>query len=231
MEWKQRCVLKSIWSRAPKCLRETTCWTGSHVYVIHIYKQMKVWKAPKTHENSYPRILGSPNVNLHISLPLNFLVNTSFDVPRCLSLLLGQRTTAVISEACHSPCDIEKLNWPSNTPANSQMPLAYLVRLGQMSSKDEATTMRKTSKLHDSNSQLPSLRHCRFGPIMSSLWSSLPSICRAFLFLATWKGVVSWDHEPWCVCKRHDRLQAGHQENKLISNMPTWDTGKILDLL
>lgn len=120
-------------------------------------------------------------------------------------------------------CDIEKLNWPSNTPANSQMPLAYLVRLGQMSSKDEATTMRKMSKLHDSNSQLPSLRHCRFGPIMSSLWSSLPSICRAFLFLATWKDVVSWDHEPWCACDRHDRLQAGHQENKLISKIPTFE--------
>lgn len=130
-----------------------------------------------------------------------------------------------------SLCDVEKLNWPSNTPANSQMPLAYLVRLGQMSSKDEATTMRKMSKLHDSNSQLPSLRHCRFGPIMSSLWSSLPSICRAFLFLATWKDVVSWDHEPWCACDRHDRLQAGHQENKLISKIPTFEKQAIRDLL
>ena len=103
-------------------------------------------------------------------------------------------------------CDIEKLNWPSNTPANSQMPLAYLVRLGQMSSKDEATTIRKMAKLHDSDSQLPSLRHCRFGPIMSSLWSSLPSICCAFLFLA-----MMCLQQTWQTSGRPPRKQADLQ--------------------
>ncbi len=156
---------------------------------------------------------------------MNCLVDTSLDLPTCLSLPLGQRTTAMISGGCHSPCDIEKLN------------------LTKQHSSQFTDSTSISGAVGTCQQKLPSLWHCRHGPIMNCLWSSLPSICRTFLFLATWrKDVVSWDYEPWhaslfipsviklfhAFAKMADFRQKGHQENKLISNMPTWETGKIL---